>query len=295
MTARDHGFLLLTSHLGDPDRKPLTLAQFRELTRRARLMEKPLYDRELAAEDLMAIGCDRSFAQRVLELLAQQEQLAWYLSRGQKLGCYPITRLNDLYPQRVRNCLNFEAPGSLWAKGDLSLLAQPAVALVGSRELMPDNHSFAREVGRQAAQQGYTLVSGNAKGADRTAQNACLENGGTVMIVVADQLEKHTAKPGILYLSEEGYDLAFSSQRALSRNRIIHTLAPQTFVAQCTLGRGGTWDGTAKNLRFGWSAVLCFADGSEAATQLQQMGAYPVEEKDLVDISALRTNTVTLF
>lgn len=295
MTARDYGFLLLTSHLGDPGRKPLTVAQFRELTHRAQLMEKPLYDRELAAEDLMAIGCDRSFAQRVLELLAQQEQLAWYLSRGQKLGCYPITRLNDLYPQRVRNCLNFEAPGSLWAKGDLSLLAQPAVALVGSRELMPDNHSFAREVGRQAALQGYTLVSGNAKGADRMAQNACLENGGTVMIVVADQLEKHTAKPGILYLSEEGYDLAFSSQRALSRNRIIHTLAPQTFVAQCTLGRGGTWDGTAKNLRFGWSAVLCFADGSEAATQLQQMGAYPVEEKDLVDISALRTNTVTLF
>lgn len=295
MTARDYGFLLLTSHLGDPGRKPLTVAQFRELTRRARGMERPLYDRELTARDLTAIGCDLPSAQRVLDLLNQQEQLAWYLSRGQKVACYPITRLGDLYPQRVRNCLNLEAPGSLWAKGDLSLLAQPTVSLVGSRELKPENHSFAYEVGRQAALQGYTLVSGNAKGADRTAQSACLENGGSVIIVVADALEKQTARPGVLYLSEEGYDLPFSSQRALSRNRIIHTLSQQTFVAQCTMGRGGTWDGTVKNLRFGWSAVLCFADSSEAMSRLLQMGAQPVEEKDLQDISALHTNTVTLF
>ena len=31
MNGKERGFLLLTSHLGDPERKPLTVAQFRQL------------------------------------------------------------------------------------------------------------------------------------------------------------------------------------------------------------------------------------------------------------------------
>ena len=38
LTGGERGFLLLTSCLGDPARKPLTAAQFRELTHRAKLM-----------------------------------------------------------------------------------------------------------------------------------------------------------------------------------------------------------------------------------------------------------------
>ena len=41
MNAREEGFLLLTSHLGDPDRKPLTTAQLRTLWARVRGMDAP--------------------------------------------------------------------------------------------------------------------------------------------------------------------------------------------------------------------------------------------------------------
>ena len=51
MNPREQGFLLLTSCLGDPDRKPLTDAQLRMLTERMRLMEKGA-DRDLFPEDL---------------------------------------------------------------------------------------------------------------------------------------------------------------------------------------------------------------------------------------------------
>ena len=77
----------------------------------------------------------------------------------------------------------------------------------------------------------------------------------------------------MLYLSEDGYDQDFSAQRALSRNRVIHCLAERTLVAQCAMGKGGTWDGTTKNLRHNWSPVFCFADGSTAARELAQLGA----------------------
>ena len=129
MTGAERGFALLCCHLGDPERRPLTVAQFRDLTRQAQKMELPLLDRELEEGDLLALGCGREIARRILKLLSQEDQLDWYLERGQKQDCFPITRVNPLYPLRVRQRLGLEAPGCLWAKGDVSLL-QNHIAIV---------------------------------------------------------------------------------------------------------------------------------------------------------------------
>ena len=177
----------------------------------------------------------------------------------------------------------------------MELLKEPTVSLVGSRELREDNWRFAAEVGRQAALQGYVLVSGNARGADRAAQDSCLAHGGKVISVVADELWKQPQKENILYLSEDGYEEAFSAQRALSRNRVIHALGLKTFVAQASMKTGGTWHGTVKNLRFGWSPVFCYDDGSEASKMLCQMGASAVGMDDLNSIYDLAQNQTNLF
>ena len=157
------------------------------------------------------------------------------------------------------------------------------------------NEAFAREVGRQAALQGYTLVSGNAVGADMTAQQACLEAGGTVISVVATELEWHRQQERVLYLAEDGYDQPVSAQRALSRNRVIHSLGEKTFAAQSTLEKGGTWDGCVRNLRFGWSPVFCFDDGSEAMNRLEQMGATLIGFEHLRDLAILEPENMNLF
>ena len=295
MTPREEGFLLLASQLGDPQRRPLTTAQLRELAKRARGMERPTEQRELTRKDLRDLGCGGELAARILTLLEQRELLTHYLRRGKRAGCVPLARISEAYPATVLNRLGLEAPGCLWAKGDLSLLEKPAVALVGSRELCPENEAFAREVGRQAARQGFVLISGNARGADRTAQESCLAAGGQVISVVADELERHLPRPGMLYLSEEDFDQPFSTQRALSRNRIIHCMGLRTFVAQCASRQGGTWDGTARNLRGGWSPVYCFNDGSEGAELLEQMGAELIELDRLHDLAALPVRFFGLF
>lgn len=295
MNGREAGFLLLTSQLGDPERKPLTVAQFRTLAARVRSSVKPETDRELAEEDLIALGYSRGMACRILNLLRDRQLLEYYLTKGKRSGCVPLPRTGEQYPVQVRKSLGDDSPGCLWAKGDISFLSLPCVALVGSRELRDDNRRFAEQVGTQAARQGYVLVSGNARGADKTAQEACLKAGGRVICVVADSLEKHKAKETVLYLSEDGYDCAFSSQRALSRNRIIHSLGCMTFVAQASLGTGGTWDGTIRNLRAGWNNVFCFSDGSEAFTQLVQMGAQGMTMEQLRDWKTLSINQENLF
>lgn len=292
MTGAEQGFLLLTSHLGDPDCKVLTVAQLRTLSRRVQSMEAPTQLRELTEYDLIALGYDRETAGRILQLLSRQEQLARYLRKAQEHDCQPITRISSQYPAALRKRLGVDCPAVLWAKGDLSLLGQRAIAVVGSRELKPENLAFAMEAGRQAARQDHVLISGNARGADRVAQESCLAHGGRVISVVADLLEDKPAEENILYLSEDGFDLPFSPQRALSRNRVIHSLGELTLVAQCTLEKGGTWNGTVQNLRHDWSPVFCYGDGSEAAMALHSRGAQLVQQHQLTRFSALTPTTL---
>ena len=287
MSLTEYSFLLLTGKLGDPSRMPLTTAQLRTLAQRIPLLQSSSDDSQLTIAHLASIGIGEPLAGRILRLLEDTPQLEAYLARAKKAGCIPVTRTNEDYPLILRKRLGLDAPGCLWLKGDPQILKKPAVALVGSRELRNANRDFAREVGMQAAKQGYVLVSGNARGADIVAQNACLEAGGQVICVVADALCEHTERKNILFLSEEDYDEPFSALRALRRNRVIHCLGEITFAAQCTLEKGGTWDGSVRNLKNLWSPLYCFDDGSQAMQELECMGASLVETPELSDFPKL--------
>ena len=292
MTGAQRGFLLLGSHLGVPERKPLTVAQLRYLGQRMQEMESPREDRELTEADLLSLGYGREKAQHILRLLEDGEVLDYYLAQGKLHGCTPVTRITEGYPRLLTRRLGGDAPVCLWTKGDSSLLDTPAIALVGSRELRPENRDFAEAVGAYAAEKGLTLVSGNARGADKAAQNSCLKAGGSVISIVADELAKHGERDNVLYVSEDGFFEVFSAQRALSRNRIIHALGQMVFVAQSDLKKGGTWQGTAANLRHNWSPVLCFRDGSEASLALEALGAYLLGREALNDFSMPQQMTI---
>ena len=251
-------------------------------------MEKPEADRELTSRDLVDLGYDRNTAGHIVELLTEEFRLYTYLQRGKMHSCVPITRVSEGYPLRVRKQLGLDAPGCLWAKGNIELLKGPVVSLVGSRDLAEANRQFAEFAGREIARQGITLVSGNARGADRTAQEACLQAGGRVICVVADGLENCPERENVLYLAEDGFDLPFSAARALSRNRVIQAMGSLILVAQCSFGTGGTWDGTVKNLQNNWSQVFCYNDGSAATVELAQMGAKLIDRQDLSDLAGLQ-------
>lgn len=295
MTGAEKGFLLLTSCLGNPDRQVLTTAQLRLLAQRMRQQPRPEEDRDLSEQDIVSLGYSREMAKRMLKLLSEEELLQLYCRRGERAFCQPLTWVTEGYPKVLRQRLGEESPGCLWYKGDVSLLMQPKVALVGSREILERNREFASEVGRQAAKQGYVLVSGNARGADQVAQQACLNAGGCVISVVADCLTDKPLTERMLHISEENFDAEFSARRALSRNRVIHTLGEVTFVAQCGYHSGGTWDGTLKNLRYNWSPVCCYRDGSVASGELEQMGAALISMQQLDDFRNLPRQSAGFF
>ena len=155
MTAAEEGILMLCCRLGDPATKPLSIAQFRDLGEKVRMIAPtgdPMAD--LRPSDLTRLGIPELDAVQILDLLDRQPRLWGYLSRGQKLGIEPVTLRSPAYPRRIAARHGVNCPPVLFALGDLSLLEKPAIALVGSRDLRPENREFAREVGRQAALQG---------------------------------------------------------------------------------------------------------------------------------------------
>jgi predicted Rossmann fold nucleotide-binding protein DprA/Smf involved in DNA uptake len=258
-------------------------------------MEKPAENRHMTLRDLTCIGYSAGEAEHILQLLSDQELLEFYLHKAKKAGCMPITRISEGYPGSLRDKLADDSPGTLWAKGDVSLLDLPAISLVGNRDIRQENARFAQIVGEQAAKQGFVLVSGNAQGADSIAQRACLQHGGKVISVVADPLQCHNVQKNVLYLAEDSFDADFSSHRALSRNRVIHCLGLCVFVAQSAVGKSGTWDGTVKNLRNGWCPVYCYRDGSVAAAELEQRGAQLIDPEALSALKELVCDGRSLF
>ncbi len=287
MTPAERGFLLLCAELGD-GRKPLTPAQLRTLRTRvlARTGETEDPERELRPSDLRALGYEEDFAARVADLLGRERELDRYLSVAAELGIHGLTRISQHYPARLR-CLGEAAPAVVFCRGNLSLLDRPAVALVGSRELTAAGERFACRIGAMAAGEGFVLVSGNARGADQAAQNACLSAGGSVVSVLPDGLQDHVpSSQRIAYLCEWGWHLPMVGYRALERNRLIHALGEKTFVAQ-SHRTGGTWSGSEENLRRGWSPLFVHDDGSPGCEALIAMGANPVKLEELRSLRAL--------
>lgn len=250
MTAAEERVLLLTCRLGQ---------EVQPLRPQAYLPLLSMPEEALAREG----------GARVQALLARREAMERYLALP---GLRAVTCLSPDYPPRLGN-LGQSCPPVLFCRGDVSLLCSRCVALVGSRRLNPAGARFARSIGRLAAREGFTLVSGGASGADRTAQEACLEAGGRVICFLPDELTRHPARENLLLCTAEGYELPFSAPRALERNHFIHALGELTFVAQCDAPSGGTWDGSRYNLRHRLSPLYVPDDGSAGTQALAALGA----------------------
>ncbi len=294
MTGAERGLLLLCAELGD-GLKPLTPAQLRTLRARVLAREEGRFDPQapVTAAELRALGYDGDFALRIAALLNREEALAAYLGVAAELGIRPLTRVSPDYPRRLR-LLGELAPAVLFCRGNAALLNRPAVALVGSRELTPQGAAFARRVGELAAGEELVLVSGNARGADRTGQEACLEAGGAVIAVLPEGLRDHCPlNDRVLYLCLEGWHLPITPYRALARNRLIHALGEKTLAAQSRL-RGGTWSGSEENLRRGWSPLFVNEAGGPGCEALIALGAVPLRLEKLDSLRALTPAQIPL-
>jgi DNA processing protein len=85
------------------------------------------------------------------------------------------------YPPRLTEIA--DPPLALWRRGPAALDGR-AVAIVGSRTATPAGLAVARQLSRDLATRGYTIVSGLAAGVDGAAHAAALAAGGATVAVL---------------------------------------------------------------------------------------------------------------
>ncbi|HEX2803135.1 MAG TPA: DNA-processing protein DprA [Sphingomicrobium sp.] len=93
----------------------------------------------------------------------------------EKLGARYLVLGQGLYPSLLSEL--DDAPPLLIVKGDLRLLDQPAVAIVGARNASAAACRFARSLAHGLGREGLAVVSGLARGIDSAAHDGSLESG----------------------------------------------------------------------------------------------------------------------
>ena len=288
--------LLLCSQLGleDTSAKALTLRDWNPLARKlggAGLCPGDLLSASMAdLQPRLALTADETT--RLDELLGRADALNRELERLDYLGIRPLTRVDLEYPSRYRQRLKDSAPVVLFYAGEVALLGQPGIAVVGSRRLDEAGQECARFVGNACGLSGLVLYSGGARGVDTLSMEAALEARGTAVGVLPEGLEKSARaqrealrRGDLCLVTPYSPNAGFSVGAAMGRNRLIYCLADYAIVVASDAETGGTWSGATETLKNGWVPVFvldhpAMPDGNRLL--LQRGGRsfpYPIQVK----------------
>ena len=239
--------------------KPLTLGEYNTLA-------SWLIAEEMSPEDLLnpilkerlpQITIGKLDSKRLVTLLERGMMLSLAVEKWTSQGLWVLGRGDAQYPKYLKQKLKHSAPAILYGVGNIELLAQGGLAVVGSRDVDEQTLNYTHTVVRTCAKQGIQVVSGGARGVDQASMLGVLEAGGTAVGVLASCLTKEAVsgkyrqsiKEGRLALvSPYDPDVGFFVGNAMGRNKYIYALADYALVVSSSYGKGGTWTGAMEAL-----------------------------------------------
>ncbi|MGA8529960.1 MAG: DNA-processing protein DprA, partial [Acidobacteriaceae bacterium] len=168
-------------------------------------------------------------------------------------GAALVTYHDDAYPERLREI--YDPPPLLWVRGDASLLARPALAVVGTRHPTPYGTGIAEKLARELAERGLIILSGMARGVDTAAHKGALAAKkptiavwGTGVDVIYPKENKGLAEQivagGGVVLSELPLGTFPAPQNFPKRNRILSGMSVGVLVIEA-----GEYSGTRVTAR----------------------------------------------
>jgi DNA processing protein len=157
-----------------------------------------------------------------------------------------VTLADTHYPKKLLEIA--DPPPLLYAKGNLALLNQPSIAIVGSRNASVQGEKNAEAFAHDLCHQGLCVISGLALGIDGAAHRGALKAGGATVAVVGTGLDivypakhrdlAHQIVERGLIISEFGLGTPSKPQNFPKRNRIISGLSLGCLVVEANLQSG---------------------------------------------------------
>ncbi|MFB1489566.1 MULTISPECIES: DNA-processing protein DprA [unclassified Thiocapsa] len=211
-----------------------------------RLLERygtPRSVADASRQDLAAAGIspEAIAALKQPDAAALERILAW----AAQPDAYVLRRADPRYPPLLAEIP--DAPLLLYVRGDPELLAEPQIAVVGSRNPTPSGLEITRDFARRLAADGLLITSGLALGVDGAAHAGALETGRTIAVLGTGpdlvypathrDLARRIAERGAL-VSEFPPGQGPSARNFPRRNRIISGLSVGVLVTEAALKSG---------------------------------------------------------
>lgn len=173
---------------------------------------------------------------------AVEQDLAWV----ERTATTVVTCHDERYPPLLRELA--DAPPLLFVQGDVRLLSEPQLALVGTRNPSAQGAETAKEFARSLAAAGVTITSGLATGVDAAGHRGALAAAGATVAVLGSGLDRvypaahralaeEIATHGAL-VSEFVPGTPPRSHNFPRRNRLISGLSLGTLVVEAAVHSG---------------------------------------------------------
>ncbi|MDD5644768.1 MAG: DNA-processing protein DprA [bacterium] len=157
-----------------------------------------------------------------------------------------ITVIDEEYPDLLANLR--QPPPVIYAKGNLSCLLKPAVAVVGSRRASEYGKKTAYKISYETAARGINVVSGLARGIDINAHKGALDADGSTVAVLGSGILNIYPKENAGFaekISEKGLLISEFTLKSNPtpgnfprRNRIISALCSRVLIIEASLKSG---------------------------------------------------------
>lgn len=196
-------------------------------------------------ERLMAVsGIGDKIAHKIHEL--KKEDLDEEFTLAKKFGLKIITYEDNKYPENLKNIP--DPPLVLYIKGELKEEDKFSIAIVGSRRASFYGLTCAEKFAADLSGNGFTIVSGMARGIDTCAHRGALKSGGRTIAVIgsgfaniyppennklAEEISCHGA-----VISEFPINTKPLRENFPRRNRVISGLSLGVLVAEAARNSG---------------------------------------------------------
>ncbi|GAA4651556.1 DNA-processing protein DprA [Kistimonas scapharcae] len=260
--------LLLNTRFTKPasgDASPLTVAEWKRFA--IWMKDKGLSPSKLLRGELSELlngwQDKKVTVERIQELLDRGNAMALALEKWERAGIWLITRTSadkDYYPAELKRHLGVDSPALFFGVGNKDLLNQPGIAVVGSRSATHDDLQFSAAFGAKCAAEGFSVISGGAKGVDEAAMLGALEAEGTSVGVLANGLlqaatsakwRQHLMNNNLALITPFSPEASFSKYDLMARNKYVYSMSKASIVVHSGQ-KGGTWSGAEENLKKGW-------------------------------------------
>ena len=159
-----------------------------------------------------------------------------------------IEYCDKLYPSKLREIKN--PPTRLYAKGNIELLNNIGLAIIGSRTNTQYGEKMCKTFTKKLVEYDFTIISGLAVGIDSIAHKTCLRYSGKTIAVLPCGLDNIYPKQNKklfdeilenngLVITEYENNVKAESKKFLERNRIVAGLGIGTLVIEAGY-RSGT-------------------------------------------------------